>query len=222
MRFHIIFFYIVDILQRISEMEGRLISEIKCIQPAIHPQPNFGYDPDVEECLSLLSSNVHPSGSSVIEPSTCNYYQEIPSSSQVPFQHPIQDSQPQLPDVQQQIQVYNMSPPPTAWQIQLPETPKPQKIQNLLCKQRYQDITKAGELAVRLAVIMFGTEVMKISGLGDNQGKLVPLNEEKMREIEDIVKRMYRGKGNTDKIWKGKCRNAIAKKCERLRNQGPN
>ena len=118
-------------------MEGRLISEIKCIQPAIHPQPNFGYDPDVEECLSLLSSNVHPSGSSVIEPSTCNYYQEIPSSSQVPFQHPIQDSQPQLPDVQQQIQVCNMSPPPTAWQIQLPETPKPQKIQNLLCKQRY-------------------------------------------------------------------------------------
>lgn len=112
-----------------------------------------------------------------------------------------------------------MSLPPTAWQIQLPETPKPQ---NLLCKQRYQDITKAGELAVRLAVIMFGTEVMKISGLSDNQGKSVPLNEEKMREIEDIVKRMYCGKGNTDKIWKEKCRNAIAKKCQRLRNQGPN
>ena len=89
-----------------------------------------------------------------------------------------------------------MSPPPTAWQIQLPETPKPK----LLCKQRYQDITKAGELAVRLAVILLGTEVMKIIGLGDNQGKLVPLNEEKMREIEDIVKHMYRGKSNTDKI----------------------
>ena len=111
-----------------------------------------------------------------------------------------------------------MSLPPTAWQIQLPETPKPQ---NLLCKQRYQDITKAGELAVRLAVIMFGTEVMKISGLSDNQGKLVPLNEEKMREIEDIVKHMYCGKGNTDKIWKEKCRKAIAK-CQHLRNQGPN
>ena len=68
---------------------------------------------------------------------------------------------------------------------------------------------------------MFGTEVTKISGLGDNQGKLVPPNEEKMREIEDIVKRMYRGKGNRDKIWKEKCCNAIAKKCQCLRNQGP-
>ena len=36
-------------------------------QPVIHPQENVGYDPDVEECLSLLSSNVHPSGSSVVE-----------------------------------------------------------------------------------------------------------------------------------------------------------
>ena len=92
-----------------------------------------------------------------------------------------------------------MSPLPTAWQIKLPETPKPQK----MCKQRYQDITKAGELAVRLAVIMFGIEVMKISGLGDNQRKLFSLYEEKMREIEDIVKRMYRGKGNRHNM-KGK------------------
>ena len=62
---------------------------------------------------------------------------------------------------------------------------------------------------------------MKISGLGDNQGKLDRLNEEKVKEIEDIMKRMYRGKGNTDKIWKETCCNAIAKKCQCLRNQGP-
>ena len=69
-QFRIIFFYIVDILQRISEMEGRLISEIKCNQPVIHPQEKFVYDPDMEECLSLLSSNMHPSGSSVVK--ICN------------------------------------------------------------------------------------------------------------------------------------------------------
>ena len=52
---------------------------------------------------------------------------------------------------------------------------------------------------------------MKISGLGDNRGKLQPLDAAKMNEIEDIVKQMYRKKGNIDIIWKTKYRTAIAK-----------
>ncbi len=84
---------------------------------------------------------------------------------------------------------------------------------------KYQEVTKAGELAVQLAVVLFGTETMRRSGLSGNQGKLKALDDEKMSEIEDIIKRVYRGKGNVNDIWKDKCRVAIAKKCQRLRNR---
>ena len=67
--------------------------------------------------------------------------------------------------------------------------------------------------------MLIGEDVMKRSGLGDNQGKLQPLDSAKMQEIEDIVKRMYQGKGNVERMWKEKCRTAIAKKCQRLRTQ---
>ena len=73
-------------------------------------------------------------------------------------------------------------------------------------------------MAVRLAVIIFGNSVLKQSGLGDNQGKLAPLEQDKMSKIEEIIKRVYHGKGNVEKIWKDKCRTAISKKCQRLRS----
>ena len=74
--------------------------------------------------------------------------------------------------------------------LEIPATPEARKIQNLLCKQRYQDVAKAGELTVRLAVIMFGEETLKKCGLSDNQGKLIPLNETRIAEIEDVIKRL--------------------------------
>lgn len=92
-----------------------------------------------------------------------------------------------------------------------------QKIQKLLNVPRYQDYTKAGELAVRLAVLLVGEDVMKHSGLGDNKGKLRALDETKLQEIEDIVKQMYRGRGDVEGIWT-KCRIAVAKKCQRTYN----
>lgn len=59
---------------------------------------------------------------------------------------------------------------------------------------------------------------MRRSGLGDNQGKLNPLDDKKMNEIKGIVKKVYKGKGNIGNIWREKCRTAISKKCQRLRS----
>ena len=47
-------------------MEGRLISEIKCNQPVIHLQENFGYDPDLKNALACYPQ-MCTSGSSVVE-----------------------------------------------------------------------------------------------------------------------------------------------------------
>ena len=58
-----------------------------------------------------------------------------------------------------------------------PHTPVQQRIEKLLSSSKYYCVTKAGELAVQLAVPMIGPDVMKRSGLGDHQGKLRALDE---------------------------------------------
>jgi hypothetical protein len=78
-------------------------------------------------------------------------------------------------------------------------------------------VSKAGELVVHLAVVFFGKDTLKISGLGENRGKLNRLNDKKMRETESVVKQICKGKGDVEQIWE-KCRVAIAKKCQRQRS----
>lgn len=100
-----------------------------------------------------------------------------------------------------------------------PRTPAQQKIQKLLCSSKYQEVhNKAGELAVELAALTIAADVMKWSGLGDNPGKLRVLDYSKMKEIEDIITPVFRGRGvGTDWLWKTKCQIAISKKCQQFR-----
>ncbi len=83
---------------------------------------------------------------------------------------------------------------------------------------KYKKCANAVELANKLAVLIFGIDVMIRSGLstgtGDKMGKYRALDESKLEEIEGII-RMYRGKGD---VWKEyEIREKIGSKCQRLR-----
>ena len=184
-------------------MEDKIISEIRgSKQAAVAVQPEFTpLDQDLEDCLSMFSDDF-----------------KSPSFQQPQPTAPIPMTSPSTTFCDDSLKIPPPPPPPYAWEQ--PRIPVQQKIQKLLCSARYRGLEKAGELAVQLAVLLIGEGVMKRSGLGDHQGKLRPLDENKMGEIEDIIKRVYRGHGeDVDKIWKFKCRTAIAKKCQRLRKQ---
>lgn len=203
-------------------MEQNIISEIHHLQNQQQHQQqgedfqdlNFHLnDDEFEECLSLLSSNFQA-------PSTSQPLISVPSSSPsyTPYA-PHTSYTPNIPPppVPQDFQMFQTTPPRPSQKKPLSLTPLQQKIRQLLCVQRYQDVSKAGELAVRLAVLLFGNETLKRSGLGDFQGKLRALDAKKMTEIEDTIKTAYKGKGNLNTIW-NKCHVAIAKKCQRLRS----
>lgn len=182
-------------------MEDRIISETrrdKAVHEAtaVQSQTNY-FDQDLEDCLTILLDN------------NSQLHQFQPDAPSVPISTPSSScfiDSTRTPPPQQ---------PPVAWEQ--PCTPTQQKVQKLLCSARYRHHEKAGELAIQMAVLLIREEVLKISGLGSHHGKLRPLDERKMDEIEDMIKRHYRGQGgDTDKVWK-KCRVAIAKKCQRLR-----
>ena len=231
-------------------MEDKIISEIrlhsKGKETTVPDQDTLGLNnTDLEDCLSILSSEPHPIGSSmnIYQPASQNFSLQpsLVASPQVPSTSSLlQDQflglsqslspsllqslpqpqftpqlQPPQPQAQPQTPSYYLPPLQTT---ESPRTPVQQQIQKLLCAERYKNVAKAGEFAVRLAVIFYGEDTLKRSGLGDNQGKLNPLDSGKMEEIEAIIKRVYRGKGNIEQIWKEKCRTAIAKKCQRLRS----
>ena len=191
-------------------MEDRIISEIRKshVVPAAEGANNSFTlqmnDQELEECLSILSSDFDPA-------ITSSYNNNSASSSN--FQSP-----PPAPYYTPSSQRVLVTPPPYhTWDLNQPTTPLQQKIKKLTSAPKYQDSSKAGELAVRIAVILFGEDVMRRSGLGDNQGKLCALDENKMKEIENIVTRVYITKADVASIW-NKCRIAIAKKCQRLRH----
>ncbi len=82
-----------------------------------------------------------------------------------------------------------------------PATPEASKVQKLLGKEKYRNPVHAVELANELAMVIIGRSVMLRSGLGagtgEISGKLLALDETKIEEIHDIIKRQFRGKSKT-------------------------
>lgn len=227
-----------------STMEEKIVSEIHKVKECKDKNKFLLPDNELEECLSLFSDDYAPQyfhmqnqdtstnssqqphippqpqpqpSTSIFELNPSSILNAQPEGQQI-FHSPQQETFSEIqPILQHPAQSLLSTQPPISLQPRL-STDTERKIQQLLCMQRYKDVSKAGELAVRLAVIIIGENTLRQSGLGDNQGKLNPLDDKKMEEIEGIVKRVYKGKGNIDYIWKEKCRTAISKKCQRLRN----
>lgn len=83
-----------------------------------------------------------------------------------------------------------------------------QKIQKLLCNSKY---VKLESWLYNWPAWSLDQMYWKEVALEDHQGKLRALDENKMWVIEDLIKRVYRGKAeDVDKLWKTKCRTAIA------------
>ena len=74
-------------------------------------------------------------------------------------------------------------------------------------------------MAVALATeVFFTNDVLKKSGLTTDHGRLEVLDPAAMADIEEIIRKYYRGKvRNTNDVW-AKARMAIAEKCQSLRN----
>ncbi len=107
-------------------------------------------------------------------------------------------------------------------QLPLPTTPQGKKIEKIIRQKRYEDAKNAGRLARALATdVFFGNEVLRLSsptgnGMWNNV-QLQKLADEKMEEIEDIIRCLYRSKvKNVHSLWEG-CRISIGKKCQSLR-----
>ena len=127
-------------------------------------------------------------------------------SDQVGMQFPLQTPQYE----QEQFQL----------SIDLPTTPKADKIEKIIKQRLFRDPTKAGRLATRLAMeVFFDEKTLGESSLAGDRGKLNVLDEGKMADIEDIIVRMYRGKVKDIGKTVEKCREAVNKKCQYIRAQ---
>ena len=112
---------------------------------------------------------------------------------------------------------------PFSLQIDLPTTPQGEKIEKILKQRLFKEPSNAGRLAVRLASdIFFDEKTLGESSLTGDHGKLKVLDEQRIGDIEDIVVRMYRGKVTDIKETLDKCREAISKKCQRIRKKMKN
>lgn len=107
-------------------------------------------------------------------------------------------------------------------QMHLPTTPEGKKIEKILRNRSWQEPSKAGQLAAKLAQeVFFGDKVLAASSLTGDRGRLDVLDPDKMDEIEDIIIHLYRKKvkeGKLRALWEG-CRKAIGKKCQNVRNK---
>ena len=166
--------YFLELLKKITAMEENIISEIKAITtPATTAaEDSFNLkinDQEFDDCMSLLSADFNPQASSSYNPSAASSsYNPSPpyNPPPLPYHPPVaspsySSSYPMTPQRQ------------TVWTQ--PLTPVEDKVQKLLHSSRYQDVSKAGELAVRNAVILIWEDVMRRSGLGDNKGYYDPL-----------------------------------------------
>lgn len=57
--------------------------------------------------------------------------------------------------------------------------PKKKKIERIVSQRQYQKLEKAERLAVALAALMFGENILKVSSVTGDYGRLQPLNKEK-------------------------------------------
>ena len=89
-----------------------------------------------------------------------------------------------------------MTPPSHYVQIDLPNTPVAQKIRRIIRQEKYQPVEKAGALPRALALVMIGADVLVRSGLREDGGPFLPLDEANMQQIQSITKRVYKGKVN--------------------------
>lgn len=182
-------------------------------EPISFLNPNRAFQQQFDESVQILENSQQQSDSSLLD-----VWDQQLGSQQQPL---LDQQQPLLGQQQPQSPPHELD---ISWDfLTTPQTPECDKIQRLLQMPKYKKVQHAGELACQLAVVKFGVGVLERSGLGagtaSNLGQLLPLDDDKLAEIQALIKTQFNLNKFGD-VWKDQnCPNKIGNKCRRIRQQ---